>query len=85
MPPYWSKCWSSSKLFRRREQWLQVRNMRRRKRGEPRLARLRTKPPPCFQKPHSAQQRQPLRPFSALLRAYSSSSNRSLLIRLEVV
>lgn len=84
-PPYCSKCSSSSRLFRRREQWLQVRNIWRRKRREPILARLRTKPSPCFQKPHLAQRRQPLRPLKAFLREESSKVNRSCLFREETL
>lgn len=84
-PPYRSKCSSSSRLFRRREQWLQVRNIWRRNRREPSLARLRANPSPCFQKPHLAQLRQPLRPLKAFLRADSSKLNRSCLAREETL
>lgn len=56
--------------------------MRRRNRGEPRLARLRTKPSPCFQKPHSTQRRHPLLPFNSFLRTDSSTENRGLLFRI---
>lgn len=79
-PPYCSKCSSSSRLFRRREQWLHVRNIWRRNRREPSLARLRTNPSSCFQNPHLAQRRQALRPLKAFLRAESSNVNRSCLV-----